>query len=215
MNPVVTETPEQVDLACLLEEEVQCIHDDDLQKLTRHLLRVAVPGYFWYIPASSSGKYHPRQSLGEAGLLRHTKMAARFFTDSLVRPYLHGGVLTQKQADLGLAALILHDTFKRAENGKQQYCKEHGAIAARVLFNAAKQYLADHPSQTLTVEDLKVLACCIGYHMGPWTVIKGAEPKPFGEFTLLEQLVHLGDIMAANRDIVLTSIEDPTAASIG
>lgn len=34
-----------------------------------------VPKYFFEIPASSSGKYHPSYALGEGGLVRHTKAA--------------------------------------------------------------------------------------------------------------------------------------------
>lgn len=38
----------------------------------------AVPPYFYTVPASSTGKYHPRYTLGSGGLLRHTKAAIKF-----------------------------------------------------------------------------------------------------------------------------------------
>ena len=36
-----------------------------------------IPDYFFSVPASSTGKYHPSFSLGEGGLVRHTKFAVR------------------------------------------------------------------------------------------------------------------------------------------
>ena len=34
-----------------------------------------LPDYFFKVAASSTGKYHPAFSLGDGGLLRHTKVA--------------------------------------------------------------------------------------------------------------------------------------------
>ena len=36
-----------------------------------------LPEYFYHIPASSTGKYHPKYALGDGGLLRHTKVVVR------------------------------------------------------------------------------------------------------------------------------------------
>ena len=36
-----------------------------------------LPDYFFEVPASSTGKYHPKFALGEGGLVRHTKVAVR------------------------------------------------------------------------------------------------------------------------------------------
>ena len=36
-----------------------------------------LPEYFYEIPTSSTGKYHPAFSNGEKGLVRHTKAAVR------------------------------------------------------------------------------------------------------------------------------------------
>ena len=45
---------------------------DNIKKLISYL-----PDYFFEIPASSTGKYHPHYALGEGGLVRHTKVAVR------------------------------------------------------------------------------------------------------------------------------------------
>lgn len=36
-----------------------------------------LPDYFFEVAASSTGKYHPSFSLGEGGLVRHTKVAVK------------------------------------------------------------------------------------------------------------------------------------------
>lgn len=202
------------ELTQLLGEEIDLIKDADLKAFAAHAFKL-VPGYFWFIPASSSGKYHPRQSLGEGGLLRHTKIATRVFANTICRSYLEGGTLSQKEADLCTLAILLHDTFKRGADGKQQYCKPHGAIAANFFLAAGRQYFADNPSSTITDDDLKAMCSAIAHHMGPWTVpSNGGRCKAFPEFTLMERLVHTADMIAADRSLVMTSVEDPTSVSI-
>ena len=36
-----------------------------------------LPDYFFEVPASSTGKYHPSYALGDGGLVRHVKAAVR------------------------------------------------------------------------------------------------------------------------------------------
>lgn len=40
-----------------------------------------LPDYFFEVAASSTGKYHPKYSLGEGGLVRHTKAAVKIAKD--------------------------------------------------------------------------------------------------------------------------------------
>ena len=42
-----------------------------------------LPDYFFEVPASSTGKYHPSFSLGDGGLVRHTKVAVRIAVELL------------------------------------------------------------------------------------------------------------------------------------
>ena len=41
------------------------------------------PDYFFQIPASSTGKYHPKFTLGDGGLVRHVKVAVLIAKDLL------------------------------------------------------------------------------------------------------------------------------------
>ena len=80
-----------------------------------------LPDYFFEIPASSSGKFHPPYALGHGGLMRHTKAAVKIAYD-LVR-------LEQNQhldSDLIIAALILHDGIKRGTEEQDYTIAEIG-----------------------------------------------------------------------------------------
>ena len=57
--------------------ELNYIKDDNLNAFAKELIANA-EDYFFTVPASSSGKYHPQFSLGVGGLVRHTRCVAYF-----------------------------------------------------------------------------------------------------------------------------------------
>ena len=63
--------------------EIEKIKRADLKEVALELVD-EIPEYFWVVPASSSGKYHPEISLGDGGLVRHSIMVSRIAED-LVR----------------------------------------------------------------------------------------------------------------------------------
>jgi len=84
-----------------LQPELNQIVDKQIKAFTEHVLNNA-PDYFWLVSSSSSGKYHPEQSQGEGGLVRHTK-AAVYFAVKLCEVY---GV-TGSMKDCVISACIL------------------------------------------------------------------------------------------------------------
>ena len=68
----------------LFERELNLIVDEELRMITKAYLDEKVPPYFWEIGASSSGKYHPKFSQNDGGLVRHTK-AVVMFAEELLR----------------------------------------------------------------------------------------------------------------------------------
>ena len=62
----------RADKIAMFSKEIGSIVDDDLRKLATEVIAQA-DDYFFTIPASSTGKNHPPFSLGEGGLVRHTK----------------------------------------------------------------------------------------------------------------------------------------------
>ena len=64
----------------LLNTEIKEIKDNRLRENLEIIVN-NLPDYFFLVPASSTGKYHPSFSLGDGGLLRHSKVAFRIVFD--------------------------------------------------------------------------------------------------------------------------------------
>ena len=61
------------------------IVNEDIREFAQMLVE-GLPSYIWEVGASSTGKYHPAFSLGEGGLLRHTKVAVKIAKVLLENP---------------------------------------------------------------------------------------------------------------------------------
>ena len=143
-----------------------------------------VPEYFYKIPASSTGKYHPAYTTGEGGLLRHTIAAARIACD-LVDLEMYG--LTDDEKDYIICALLLHDTFKCGVTHSKYTLHNHPMLAA--------QHVRDNCSR----EFANNVCPLIESHMGQWNTCKWDKtvlPKPE---TKLQQIVHLCDYLASRK----------------
>ena len=169
-------------------------YDDNL-KIMVDLL----PDYFFLVPASSTGKYHPEFSLGEAGLVRHTKFAVRMahelYSDESVT-----GTFNQNEKDLMIFALILHDGLKSGLI-KEQYTRvDHPTLISN--------YIKENKDKlTLTDNEIEFICNVIESHMGPWnTDYKGNEvlPKPINKY---QRFVHMCDFLAS-RKFLNTKFED-------
>ena len=55
---------------------LRTIENDDLRILAEEMIKT-IPEYWYHVGASSTGKYHPKYSLGEGGLMRHTVALVR------------------------------------------------------------------------------------------------------------------------------------------
>ena len=100
---------------------------EDLKKLVNLL-----PDYYFEVPASSTGKYHPEFSLGDGGLVRHTKAAVRIAYE-LLKNNVIGSQFSSQQKDLMLMALVLHDGLKSGLE-KQKYTQvEHPLLVSNYI----------------------------------------------------------------------------------
>lgn len=150
-----------------------------------------LPDYFFEVPASSTGKYHPEFSLGDGGLVRHTKFAVRIahelYSDESVT-----GTFNQNEKDLMIFALVLHDGLKSGLI-KEEYTKvDHPVLVAN--------YIRDNKDKlTLTENEIEFICNVIESHMGPWnTDYKGNEvlPKPINKY---QRFVHMCDFLASRK----------------
>ena len=69
----------------LFKNEINYIKNDRIKNSLITMIN-KLPDYFFLVPASSTGKYHPDYALGEGGLLRHTKAAVRIAHELLINP---------------------------------------------------------------------------------------------------------------------------------
>ena len=167
-------------------------------RISTEIVLEMLPDYFYQIPASSSGKYHPAFSLGEGGLVRHVKVALRIleeiFKDSVFGNY------DNYTKDLMRMALMLHDGFKSGIENVGHTCSEHPVIMSDFILNN-KEVLCISESDALFVSNL------IRSHMGPWNKDRqGNVIMPIPK-TNEEIIIHLCDYIAS-RNFLNVSFEN-------
>lgn len=154
-----------------------------------------LPDYFFHVAASSTGKYHPSFSLGERGLLRHTKAAVRIAYELLNDPCI-GDKYTQDEKDLMIMALILHDGLKSGLNHEKYTRFDHPILIA--------DYIMDNEEELgLEVEEIEFLCDAVKTHMGSWTTdYNGVEvlEKPKTKY---QNFVHMCDYLASRKCLLV------------
>lgn len=175
-------------------QEIAYIDSLDIRAIAMYLM-CNLPDYFFIVPASSTGKYHPAYTFGDGGLVRHTKAAIRIAIQ-LLRLEMYNHLMPVK--DYIIAALLIHDGWKHGkpdEEGKysQYSCQDHPKICYDWLMNISNKIpeLADA---------LKGLACLVLTHMGQWNENTHTgeifAPKPI---TQEQCFVHLCDYLASRK----------------
>lgn len=154
-----------------------------------------LPDYFFEIEASSTGKYHPRYALGEGGLLRHTKAAVRIAYELLQDPSI-GDKYTQKEKDMMLIALSIHDGLKLGKTREKYTIFTHPLLAS--------EYVRENKSSMhFTEEEIDFICKVIASHMGPWNKdYDGNEVLPVPK-TKYENFVHMCDFLASRKCLLL------------
>ncbi len=160
----------------------------------RYLIR-NLPDYFFEIPASSTGKYHPKYTQGEGGLLRHTKAAVRIAYELLNDPCI-GDKYTDNEKDLMLIALTVHDGLKLGKDKSKYTLFDHPLQMANFIKENKKNlHFID--------EEIDFLCKVISSHMGPWNKdYDGNEVLPVPK-TKYENFVHMCDYLASRKCLLL------------
>ena len=150
-----------------------------------------LPDYFFEVPASSTGKYHPSFALGDGGLVRHTKAAVRIAYE-LLNNEIIGNPFKQDEKDLMILAIILHDGCKSGLTKTQYTVVNHPLIITKLIRD-------NKDKLTLTEGELMFLCTCIETHMGPFN-------KDFKGNTVLQlptnkyqKFVHMCDFLASKK----------------
>lgn len=184
----------------LLKEYEDSIKDDYVRGFMYECVQT-IPNYWYHVPASSSGKYHPNYALGDGGLLRHTVALLRFF-NRLVSNDVYRSSFTDRELDLMRVACLMHDTRKCGNDDDYKISRwtrfDHPMLAAEAVRSIESKFVND--------TDIEFVASIVETHMGQWNEdpsgkCKVVLPKPKNKY---QKLVHLVDYLAATKGVELT-----------
>lgn len=172
--------------------EINYIKNDRYKKNLIIYLNL-LPDYFYKVPASSTGKYHPSFALGDGGLVRHTKVAVRM-ANEIIGGRTIGDKFTSDEKDLVLFALMLHDGLKSGLV-QEKYTKfDHPILMANFIRE-------NKDRTTLEDKEIELISSMIASHMGEWNT------NPYSDITLplpnnkYEKMVHMCDKLASCKFI--------------
>ena len=173
------------------QKEISYIKNIDYVEDFKKLIEL-LPDYFFEVAASSTGKYHPSFSLGEGGLLRHTKAAVRLAYELLSDPCI-GDKYTAREKDLFMIALTMHDGVK-CGIPKENYTRaDHPLLVSKLI--------KEHQGELkMSSEDIEFLCSVIETHMGPWNTHPYTKeeilPIPKNKY---QNFVHMCDYLASRK----------------
>ena len=149
-----------------------------------------LPDYFYEVPASSTGKYHPEYALGKGGLVRHTKAAIRIAKELLDNPSLNN--FSDDEKDLLIFSLAIHDGLKSGLKKSEYTLFEHPILISEYIKECEKDL-------ELTPEEIIFISEAVLTHMGPWTKNYKDEEVLTPPTTKAQRFVHLCDYLARRK----------------
>lgn len=180
------------------ELELDLIKNSQIREMTLKMLEIA-PEYFWVKPSSSTGKYHPEQSQGEGGLVRHTK-AVVYMADELCR----SEAIVEDERDAIISASLLHDICKYGLPDSKHTVSNHDYIGA---------FFVNAQTTKLGIEDTPMMKGILGgiaWHYGIWSKRPaGKDVKQYpDEYSRIERIVHLSDYIASRKELKFGFLEE-------
>ena len=170
-------------------KELSYIKDENIRNSAKIMVSL-LPKYFFEVPASSTGKYHPTFSLGKGGLYRHSKCAVRIAYELLNLEMMNK--FSEHEKDLIIMALILHDGLKSGLE-KEEYTRfDHPILMGEYIKN-------NKDKLSLSDDDIDILVSAVSSHMGeyntnPYSNVVLPKPK-----TNVERFVHMCDFLASRK----------------
>ena len=172
-------------------KEYEYIKNDKKKNDIKYLVS-KLPDYFFEIPASSTGKYHPDFASTSHGLVKHTKVAVRIAKEFLDNPGLNN--FTNDEKDIIIMALILHDGCKSGMV-KEKYTRFDHPLIICDLINENRSKLS------LNDDEVDLLTKIISSHMGIWNKdYNGNEVLPIPK-DKYQRFVHLCDYLSSKKFI--------------
>ena len=174
-------------------KELNYIQNNNLRNFISNVLN-DLPDYFRHIGASTSGKYHPAYTLGEGGLIRHTRAAVGIAKELIRAEIPFAEIKNETETDIVYASLILHDGLK-CGMWEDKTAFNHPILMSNFIEEESIKY--DYTEDVA----LDKIRKCIESHMGKWNTNSDYDftlPKPVSG---IEQLVHLCDYLASRKNL--------------
>ena len=172
------------------ETELKLIKNVNIKK-SGEILVSLLPDYFFNIPSSSTGKYHPKYTTGEYGLYKHVKAAVRIAQELLILE-MYQKIFTEKEQDLIILSIILHDGLKKGLKEEKFTRVDHPILMADfIMANKNKLFLA--------AEELEILTSAIKTHMGQWIYDFKGNKVLDNPTNKVQKFVHLCDYLASRK----------------
>ena len=176
--------------------EVKLIRDEKLKLWVARYLDGCVPPYFFTVPASSSGKYHPPYALGVGGLVRHTKAVVQIAEELLQLEQYQD--LNINYHDEIITACIIHDTFKHGSVDTGHTVFDHPNVASECFEGFMVLNRADLP-----ISQVNTICHLVRSHMGQWNTSPKSDVVLDKPITREQQFVHMCDYLASRRNITV------------
>jgi len=164
-----------------LDDELASIEDSTVKEFVTKALS-KVPEYFWHVPASASGRFHPLDTLGDGGLVLHTKRVVYLATEIAKVFKIEG-----ENLDILKAASILHDSFKNGIADEGHTEEDHPLIV--------RHQLQDLSAETEYFEEIMEAIEC---HQGLW----GPQPLRMPKKPI-QWALHIADFVASRSAVYL------------
>ena len=170
-------------------KEINYIKNDRIKRSLITMLD-KLPSYFYEVPASSTGKYHPDYALGKGGLVRHTKVAVRIAKELLDNPSLNN--FTDDEKDLIIFSLLIHDGLKHGKKKSEYVVFEHPILISEYIKECKNDL-------ELTDEEIEFISAAVLTHMGPWTKNYKDEEVLTPPTSKSQRFVHMCDYLASRK----------------
>jgi len=172
----------------LFVNELNDITEENIKKFAEELISNA-DEYFFIVPASTSGKYHPQFDLGDGGLVRHTRCVVFFAQCEAI-----SRMFSEHETNLLIVAAIAHDIKKLGDGKGKHTVDDHPIHAAKYVKTMNEK------TKLLNADDEKTILHMVLSHMGKWGHEKvSALPLPS---TDLEKALQAADYIASRKELL-------------
>jgi hypothetical protein len=176
----------------ILKPFIRLMKTTQFQQFTVDCLKKA-PDYFWEVPASSTGKYHPEFTRTKGGLVKHTAFAM-YLGYELCETYCVDYV----DECLVLTALALHDTLKRGYTDADRRYFYYHPMLTRNHYKTLREGFETNYDKVMDLIETHM-----GNMNGEWSPSPNLKPE-----SNLQKIVHLADYIASRPQLDFTVFQE-------